>query len=90
MKITDVYKIASLAKLELGADEARRMEKEMRQFAEYARSLDDFSGDCFPTSCVEERTRADEVGDAKLDLSAFANGVTQDGYISVPLTVEAE
>ena len=90
MKKIDVYQIASLAKLELTADEAERMEAEIRQFAQYALSLEKFTQDSFLAPCAEERTRADVSEENEIDISSFANGLTDDGYISVPLTVEAE
>ena len=91
MKKIDVYKIASLAKLELSADEANRFEAEMLQFAQYAHSLEQSrEKSFFSASQAPERTRADEVIGSGTDISKFAPEVTEDGYICVPLTVEAE
>ena len=91
MQKIDVYKIASLAKLELSAEEAKRREAEMLQFAQYAHSLEGAKKQSIFATCpTAERTRSDEVSESGTDISKFANGVTEDGYICVPLTVEAE
>ena len=85
----DVRSIAALAKLKLSDSEAERLEREMRSFADFARSLDKYGDKSYSHAVIDEYGREDNVSPHSTDISGFSNSVS-DGYITVPLTVEGE
>lgn len=94
-KNIDTEAVAKLARLELSAEERQRLEREMREFADFAACLSRFSGDADLDGALsldecgarEDEARSSEVRpDELLSLSASESN----GYITVPITVGAQ
>ncbi len=94
-KNIDVKAIARLARLELDKTEEKRLEREMRQFDDFASCLSAFcctDEEEYAAKPLAECTREDEnlpSGVETEELISLSSGA-KDGYISVPITVGKE